>query len=413
MVSSRFAIARQGTGCALAVAAFGAGLALAVAGCGNRQRENHEPPRDAKRVARVIEPSTDRVGPLPPYAIKAEGVGPYKLGERLSDLLEKLPSGPQIVLFEIPGVVHRNVIRAEDDAVLIGGEQASTASFVAVVRGDVARTDSGVHVGSTREELVNALGPPVADPEHAHDPRLIAPSALPNLRVVLEGGKVSAIVVTGVPAPSRQVNDCPRPAATETGVGACLTSAGELVEVGSDDVVVRTADGERVLATSPRLPGLVFAAPLRNAAEARDELVVITRSDEATTRTWWVAAYRLEGTRLIRTIDTAQLYQLSSANARWIGSDLHDVELYLELAGRPDGIEAGGLLATHSSARGKAIADVIVISAAQVARRRGKSASAEATDAAVAGASPGGRVTQDAAIDASDSTRAGSEPAKH
>src|ERR1041385_2183496 len=89
MVSSRFAIARQGTGCALAVAAFGAGLALAVAGCGNRQRENHEPPRDAKRGARVIEPSTDRVGPLPPYAIKAEGVGPYKLGERLSDLLEK------------------------------------------------------------------------------------------------------------------------------------------------------------------------------------------------------------------------------------------------------------------------------------------------------------------------------------
>src|SRR5215813_1239975 len=114
-----------------------AGLtALAIAGCGNRRRENREPPRDAKRAPRVIEPSTDRVGPLPPYSIKAEGVGPYKLGERLSDLLEKLPSGPQIVLFEIPGVVHRNVIRAEDDAVLVGGEQASTASFVAVVGGD-------------------------------------------------------------------------------------------------------------------------------------------------------------------------------------------------------------------------------------------------------------------------------------
>jgi hypothetical protein len=392
-----------------------AGLtALAVAGCGNRQRENHEPPRDAKRAARVIEPSTDRVGPLPPYAIRADGVGPYKLGERLSDLLEKLPSGPQIVLFEIPGVVHRNVIRAEDDAaVLIGGEQASTASFVAVVGSDVARTDSGIHVGSTRDDVVAALGPPVADPERAHDPRLIAPSALPNLRMVLDGGKVAAIVVTSLAAPSRQVNDCARPAATERGVGACLTSAGELVEAGSDDVVVRTADGERVLATSPRLPGLVFAAPLRNAAEARDELVVITRSDEATTRTWWVAAYRLEGARLIRTIDTAQLYQLSSANARWIGSDLHDVELYLELTGRPDGIDAGGLLTTHSSARGKAIADVVVIAAAQVARRRGKSAVTEASDAAVAGSSPGGRVTQDAAMGASDSTRAGSDPAKH
>jgi hypothetical protein len=386
---------------------------MAIAACGKRERENREPPRDARRAPRVIEPSSDPVAPLPPYAIKADGVGPYKLGERLSDLLEKLRSGPQIVLFEIPGVVHRNVIRADDDAVLIGGEQASTASFVAVVGRDVARTDSGIHVGSTRDELVGALGPPVADPERARDPRLIAPSALPNLRIVLDGGRVAAIVVTGVAATSRQVNDCPRPAATERGVGACLTTAGELVEVDGDEVSVHAGDGERVLASLPRLPGLVFAAPLRNAAEARDELVVVTRSDEATTRTWWIAGYRLDGARLVKTIETAQLYQLSTANARWIGSDLRDVELYLELSGRPDGIDAGGLLTTHSSARGKAIADVVVIAAAQVTRRRGKSASAEASDAAVAGSSSGGRVTQDAAINGSDSTRAGPEPAKH
>ena len=382
-------------------------------GCGNRERENREPPRDTTRAPRVIDPPTDRVGPLPPYAIKAEGVGPYKLGERLSDLLEQLQSGPQIVLFEIPGVVHRNVIRAEDDAIVIGGEQGSTASFIAVVGRDVARTDSGVHVGSTRDELVAALGPPVEDPERAHDPRLTIPSALPNLRVVLDAGRVAAIVVTGAAAASRQVNDCPRPAATERGVGACLTPAGEVIEVNGEEVIVHAADGERVLATLPRLPGLVFAAPLRNAAEARDELVVVTRSDEAATRTWWIAAYRLEGPRLVRTIDTAQLYQLSSANARWIGSDLHDVELLLELSSRPDGIDAGGLLSTHSSSRGKTIADGLVIAAAQVVRRRGKSAVSEASDAAVAGSSPGGRVTQDAAVNASDSARAGSEPAKH
>lgn len=386
---------------------------VAAAACGNKQPENHEAPRDAKRAPRVIEPSTERVGPLPPYAIKAEGVGPYKLGERLSDLLEQLPSGPQIVLFEIPGVVHRNVIRAEDDTILIGGEQASTASFVAVVGRDVARTDSGVHVGSTRDELVAALGPPVEDPERAHDPRLIIPSALPNLRVVLDAGRVAAIVVTGATAASRQVNDCARPAATERGVGACLTPAGEVIEVNGEEVIVHAADGERVLATSPRLPGLVFAAPLRNAAEARDELVVVTRTDEAATRTWWIAAYRLDGARLVRTIDTAQLYQLSSANARWIGSDLHDVELLLELTGRSDGIDAGGLLSTHSSSRGRTIADVVVIAAAQVTRRHGKSAAGEASDASVAGSSPGSRVTQDAAINASDSPRSAPEPARH
>lgn len=366
-----------------AIAMLGA-VVLPAAGCGNRQRENRDPPRDARRAARVIEPSTDRVGPLPPYAIKADGVGPYKLGERLSDLLEKLASGPQIVLFEIPGVVHRNVIRAEDDTLLVGGEQASTASFVAVIGGDVARTDSGIHVGSTREEVIAALGPPVSDPERAHDPRLIAPSGLPNLRVVLDGGRVAAMVVTGAAAASRPSTDCTRPAETERGIGACLTTTGELIDVDGEEVIVRAADGERTIATLPRLPGLVFAAPLRNAAEARDELVVVTRSDDATSRTWWVAAYRLDGPRLVRTIENAQLYQLSNANARWIGADLHDVELYLELTGRADGIDAGGLLTTHSASRGKTFGDVVVISPAQVTRRRGKSAPAEAGDAGVA-----------------------------
>lgn len=381
-----------------ALAAFGA---VGGAACGNRQREK-EPPRDARRAPRVIEPPTDQVGPLPPYAIRADGVGPYKLGEKLSVLLEQLPGGPQLALFEIPGVVHRSVIRAEDATILVGGEQASTASFIAVVGPDVASADGRIRVGSTRDELIAALGPPVEDPERAHDPRLIAPSALPGLRVVLGGDRVMAIVVTGVAALSRQVNDCSRPAPTEHAVGSCLTGAGELIETNGEEVAIRSADGERTLATAPKLPGLVFAAPLRNAAEARDELVVVTRTDEAVTRSWWIAAYRLEGTRLVRTVDTAPIYQLSTANARWIGSDLHDVDLYLELTSRPDGIDVGGLLTTHSASRGKLLADVVVISPAQVMRRRGKAATLEPGDAGspgpLSGSSPPGRVTQDAAI---------------
>jgi hypothetical protein len=400
------------------VIALGAGV-----GCGNRHREPKEAPRDAQRARRVIEPSTDRVGLLPPYAIRADGVGPYKLGEKLSVLLEQLASGPQIVLFEIPGVVHRSVIRAEDDALLVGGEQASTASFIGVVGGDVARTEAGsqvggIHVGSTRDELIAALGAPIDDPERARDPRLIVPSGLPSLRAVVEAGKVTAIVVTA-PAPpaARSVGDCQRPAATERGVGACLTSAGEQVEVAGDEVVVRSADGERTLAAPPKFPGLVFAAPLRVSADGRDELVVITRIDEAAARSWSIAAYRLEGTRLLRTVDATQLYQLSSANARWIGTDLHDVELYLELTSRPEGIEVGGLLTTRSSSRARAVRDVVVISPASVTRHRGKTAAAEASDASVSGAviasSAAIRVTQDAAIDASDPAGAEAEPAGH
>jgi hypothetical protein len=394
-----------------------AAAATAALSCGNRHREPKEAPRDAQRARRVIEPSTERVGPLPPYAIRADTVGPYKLGEKLSDLLEQLASGPQIVLFEIPGVVHRSVIRAEDDAILVGGEQASTASFVGVVGADVARTESGIHVGSTRDELVAALGPPIDDPERARDPRLLVPSGLPSLRVVLDAGKVAAIVVTAPVAPGRPGNECPRPAPTERGIGACLTPAGEQVEVEGDEIVIRSSDGERTIVTPPKFPGLVFATPLRSAAEGRDELAVITRTDEPATRSWSIAAYRLDGTRLIRTVDATPIYQLSTANARWIGADLRDVDLYLELTSRPDGIEVGGLLTTRSSARGKPIRDVVVISPASVTRHRGKTASAEPGDASVAGSgvavSAGApRVIQDAAVDALGATAAGDAPVR-
>jgi hypothetical protein len=368
----------------------------ALAGCNSRRRENREAPHDAPRLRRVIEPSTDRVGPLPPYGIRADGVGPYKLGEKLSDLLERLASGPRIALFEVPGVVHRNVIRAEDDTILIGGEQASTASFVAVVGSEVARfTESGVHVGSTREELIAALGPSVDDAARARDPRLVVPVSLPGIQAVLDGERVAAIVVTTAAPPPRAVADCPRPSATEKAVGMCMTGAGELLQIEGDQVSIRSADGDRTLASPPKLSGLVFAAPLR-ASDGHDELVAVTRSDEAGARSWWLSAYRFEGARLVRAVDAAQVYQLSAANARWIGAaDVRDVELYLELTSRPDGIEVGGLLTTMVTARGATkIRDVVVISQVMVPRRRGKSAPAEASDAGV----PAGRAVPDAAV---------------
>src|SRR5439155_5632276 len=134
--------------------------------------------------------------PLPPHAIRADGVGPYRLGAPLADLVDLLPSGPRIATIEIPGVVHRSILHAEDDTIVIGGEPAvGKASFVAVIGSEVARTESGVHVGSTRAELVHALGAPAEDPERARDPRLIVPTGMRNARVVLEGDRVAALVI--------------------------------------------------------------------------------------------------------------------------------------------------------------------------------------------------------------------------
>lgn len=357
-------------------------LAL-VAACNDHSTQTVK--RDnAERSRHVVEPPPPGVRALPPHAIRADGVGPYRLGATMAEVLDQLPSGPRIAQFNIPGIVHRDLLRAEDDAILIGGEPQGRASFVAVVGGDIARTESGVHVGSTRDELIRALGAPADDPDRARDPRLVIPSGMRNLHAVIEADRVVGLVVTAEPAATAETaGDCQRPAPDPDkphSFGACLTSAGEVVSYDNDEVTITTHTGASV---QQPVRGLVFAAPLR--ADGRDEVVAITRTDDAQSRTWSLVAYRFEGIKLVRAIEPTALYQLTAASARWIGVDLRDLELYLELTSHPDSIEVGGLLTTRS---GDKIRDIVVISPVPVARRRPKSAPPEATDAGTSDALP-------------------------
>ncbi|HEU0034135.1 MAG TPA: hypothetical protein VFQ53_26085, partial [Kofleriaceae bacterium] len=126
---------------------------LAMASCGDRDK-SPAPTAQPQPQRRSIEPPAGTVRQLPPYGIDAAGIGPYKLRQRLAAILDQLPSGPRIERYEIPSVLHTSLIRAEDDHVLIGGEPtatvaSSTTAFVAVIDGDVARTESGVHVGTS------------------------------------------------------------------------------------------------------------------------------------------------------------------------------------------------------------------------------------------------------------------------
>ncbi len=344
---------------------------LLAAGCSDEERKPQVRTTDPQPPRRVISPPAGTtVRSLPPHAIRADGVGPYRLGEKVSAVMAQLPSGPRIARFEIPGVVRTSVIRAEDDTVLIGGETTSTATFVAVVGRDVARTDSGVHVGSTVSELVRALGPLFEDPDHARDPRLVVPATLRNARVVLDGDRIAAIVITDDPTPPVKLGPQPEPVCKrpepsgKDQVGACLSSTGELVDLERDELVVHPPDSERVLYTL-RAPGLVFAAPLRSSSDGRDELVVVMRSDESHRRTWTLATYRLDGARIVRTLDE-ELYTLTAMQSRWIGAELGDVDLYLELAAGRDAIEIGGVLTTRA---GERVRDVALLSPKAVARR--------------------------------------------
>ena len=94
------------------------GVVLPLAACPDRDRPEIQP--DMQRPRRVIERTSTSVRELPPHAIHADGVGPYKIGERLDVLLAALPSGPRIATFDIHGVVHSNILHADDEAI-VGG----------------------------------------------------------------------------------------------------------------------------------------------------------------------------------------------------------------------------------------------------------------------------------------------------
>jgi hypothetical protein len=391
--------------------------ALALSSTACRERVEPKPvPREKLPPRRVIDPP-GTVRPLPPYAISNTAVGPYLLGAPLADVLYELPSGPRMALLDVPGLIKQNVIRAEDDGVLVSGAVLGIATVIAVVTKEVARTESGIAVGSSRAEVERSLGAAVHEPGAVRDPRLLVPLRMPSARLVLQGERVEAFLLragppggepprlaadAGPPSPAaappppikpegrpkngkdapKQARDpkaaasvrCPpaKPVEAEPGpwAAACMSTAGEIIRVRGDEVSVRSGgDGkERVLAQlRPR--GLLFAAPMRSGErpEDRDELVVVTRGVLPEERSWTVALYHLEAGRLVRVAEEV-VYRLSAEGARWIGVSLDEVELFLELTSREDGVSVGGYLIAKDAGK---IRDVVSLREADVSRRRG------------------------------------------
>lgn len=315
------------------------------------------PPAERTPTKRTIPPPPrGTVQPLPPHAIRTDGFGPYRLGDAINSLLVMQPDGARMVRFDLPGVVRTGLLRFEDDELLVGGEPGSVATFLAVMSGDVARTETGVHVGSELPELIKALGPRVDEPYVARDPRLAVMAQLRRVRAILDGERIMAFVLAPEPtAPRPAADECVRPRAPASiaAVGACLTPAGELVSVTGDEVLIRSADGDRTLA-AVRTPGLVFALPLRAVEDHRDDLVVVTRTaDTEVRREWSVVAYRFDaGTgKLVRVAEAVPVYTLTSAQTRFISAGLRDVDLYLEVAAQAGAIEISGVLTTETAGR--------------------------------------------------------------
>lgn len=317
-------------GISLALVSIASTLALA-SGCRERA-ETPPPPREKVPPRRVIDPPAT-VRPLPPYAISNTAVGPYHLGATMANTLYEVRARPRMALLDVPGLIKQNVIRAEDDGVLVSGAVLGDATVIAVVSKDVARTDSGIAVGSRREDVVRELGV-VSDPMVARDPRLLMPQRMPAARLVMLDDLVEAFLLrvgsggvagelaspavspagsgaapagsgaTSVSAPGEKAPHhpggkmdprakpaksdakvlrvaktgapvrCPpaKPSEAEAGPwqAACLSAAGEVVRVAGDDVSVRSGDGKERLIAQLKARGLVFAAPIRSGARPED-----------------------------------------------------------------------------------------------------------------------------------------------
>ena len=337
-------------------------LLFVIAACSESKQP--EPKREPERQRRVIEPQSRGVRALPPHAIRADGVGPYKLGATVRELLDQLPSGPRITQFTLPDVIQRDILRAEDDAILIGTEPQGTAKFVSVVRSEIARTEAGVHVGSTTAELERSLGAPLEEAERAQDPRLVIPSNLKNARVLLDGdrARIEAIVIA-------TEAERPKEAAAE--------KRDYIVRQTGEDMMLIARESEKPTTAPVRVPGLVFAAPLRNPNDSRDDIVAITRTEDGQIRTWSLVVLRPHEGKLLRLVEQT-VYKLTADNARWIGADIDNLELFLELTSRADSIEVGGLLTTRISGK---LRDIVVITPVNVPRRRAKAPAHDPIDA--------------------------------
>lgn len=308
------------------------------------------------------------------------------LGESLATQLDELPSGPRLTLLDIPGVVHYNLIRAEQGSVLVGGDPLGPTAYVAVVAADVARTASGLAVGATRSQVetnVHLIG---REPTLARDPRISLPVGTPGMRLIFDGDNVLRGVVvlrstTSEPAvpPTQPAGDPnknlgPRNGANERTLGAgpslCVSRAGataskttepecpatsDTVRISGEDVVVRASDSARP-PVAVRFRGLVWTAVLE--IEQRENLVVISRQDTASKKTWMLSVLRVDQGKLLRLLDQP-LYVVTSENARWIGAELSGVDLMLEVAAQGDSLHVGGLLITANGSRIRDLAPLL------------------------------------------------------
>jgi hypothetical protein len=356
-----------------------------LAGCQEAGRTATDPPEKTPLGQRVFQPSPGVVRAVPPHNIQATGVGPYALGGELRDILAMLPHGPRVELLEIEGVVGYSVVRAEENRLLIGVGSSGRVSFISVLQPDIAKTDGGLGVGASVDDLLAQLGPATRSPG-ALDPRILELDGLPNARIVVDRGRATAIVVgpggagsappvppaAGEPPPdagaaaadppraaddststcaraAELLHDAPLAAATPTErtqepIFGCFTGASpEVALIGRDEIAVYGGEPDklrRIMGES--LNGLVFAGAVDVDGDGRHEIVATSERRTGDALAVRVHVLRGEGGRLQAVVND-EVYRITSGTAAWVGAKLKDVDFLVRADPRQGGLEVRGL----------------------------------------------------------------------
>jgi hypothetical protein len=403
-------------------------FAAAVVVCASACSDPSPPKRaiDAGRRPRVLAPPPGQVRAAPPHAIHRDGVGPFVLGKSLSDTLSLL-AVPRVVLYQLDGVVDYSLVRAEEDALVIGVSSPGGVAYVTVHDKDIGKHETGVGVGADRAILHKALGKPLTWPGRVGDPRIEAFAPLPNARFVVEKGRVSNVLVGLADRPRRKPRTPPGTGARDAGVakseplcakpsspsreevlrvarlgggkqaarlltGCFAGDAPDSLVFNRSGFVVVDVEGKKVRRlTGLPVSGLMWAAPLDSDGDGRDEIAVVTRSGTTNKLAFWVALYRVDGSRLIKLVGQAA-YQISATRASWVGATLDRIELLIELRTTPGALMVGGLYVHRGAPRPVNVAPLqakrLLI---KLPRKPATGASAAARDAGTDGPRDAGR----------------------
>ncbi|HUS67809.1 MAG TPA: hypothetical protein VMZ28_24910 [Kofleriaceae bacterium] len=377
----------------------------------------------SKLKQRVFEPSPGLVRAVPPHGIQATGVGPYTLGSELREILAMLPHGPRVELLEIEDVVGYSVVRAEGDRLLIGVGSSGRVSFVSVLQPDIAKTESGLEVGASVDDLTAKVGPETP-PAGVRDPRIVELDRLPNARVVVDQGRVAAIVIGpgGAGAPAAPTADAPKPDAgvaaepphDEPDAGTCARAAELLAQaplgaaapttrvqapffgcftggspevalVGKDEIAIYGGEPDRLRRVGGEsLAGLLFAGAVDLDGDGRQEIVAASERRTGDALSIRLHVLRGEAGRL-QTVVSDEVYRMTSDTAAWVGAKLKDVDFLLRADPRHGGLEVRGLYVHRV---GGAVQTVAPLSPRKVAVR-GRKRPATTTPATPAATDPG------------------------